>query len=215
MQLLKELSIIIGGTTAAVFAIAWLAKSLTAHLLSKDITSHKAALDAQYRLEIERLKAELTKKTLEHEIKYRRVDEKVAEVLEEVYRLLIQFYGSVQDYVSFFELSEGPTKSEILDIVCERCKEFGDNFVLNKIHIPPNLFESIKKFSDKLAEIAENFSDGREKEEKGIPSETGHWSQAFHALKDEAKPLFNKIVQDVQHRLGVHDSREIDSDDPS
>ena len=95
MDVVKELVTILGGTVAAVAAVAWLARSLATHLLSKDLERHKAALQAQSVLELEKLRAELTRRTLEHEVRFRRVDEKdELRFLAELYRRLLRLYES-------------------------------------------------------------------------------------------------------------------------
>ena len=113
-KLLRELTVLLGGTVAAVAAVAWLARSLTAHILSKDLEHYKVALQAQNELELEKLRAELARQTLEHEIRFRRVDDKVAEVLADVYRHLFRLYESVSKYVKVVEWSSEPSKEEKL-----------------------------------------------------------------------------------------------------
>ena len=85
MEVFNELVTILGGTTIAVTALAWLTRSLLTHWMSKDIERHKAQLASQNKLKIEKLRAELTRQTLEHEVQFRRVDERVAEHLAQAY----------------------------------------------------------------------------------------------------------------------------------
>ena len=59
-------------------------------------------MNAQAKLETEKLRAELTQRALEHEVKFRRVDEQVAERLSGVYQLLLASFQSVASYVAIF-----------------------------------------------------------------------------------------------------------------
>jgi len=80
----------VGGSAVLLAAVAWLIRSLVVHLLDKDI--------AVFRKDLER-------QAFEHEVRYRRVDEFVAEHLEEVYKRLLALYQAVGDYVQDVELA--------------------------------------------------------------------------------------------------------------
>lgn len=203
MDILKELGIILGGTAIGVAALAWLAKSLMTHLLSKDIEQWKAQLDAQNKLEIEKLRADLAKQALEHEVKYRRVDEKVAEHLAGIYQRLFRFYESVSNYVAIIEYSNEPPKDAKLTTVADANGEFWEYFLPNRIYVPPKLYQEIRKVANKLADITKDFSSGLRREEKGIGDlEEDYWGKAFRAVQDEASPLFTTLVHEFQKRLG-------------
>jgi len=210
MDALKELGTILGGTAIAVAALAWLAKSLLTHYLSKDIEKHKATLTAQNALESERLRAELTKQALEHEVRFRRVDEKVAEHLDHVYRHLFRFYESVCSYVRDVEWSCEPSKEEKLEAASKANRAFWDYFLVNRVYLPPTLFQRVRQLADKLTQITNEFTRGLRREEKGFVREDDgdHWSEALNAVEKEATPLFTAIVREVQERLGVHDETE-------
>jgi hypothetical protein len=207
MDVAKELIAILGGTTAAVAAIAWLAKSLLTHVLSKDIDTYKIELSAKYDFEVERLRAELSKQALEHEIKYRRVDEKVAKHLEGTYRHLFRFYKSVSDYVKILEWSGEPSKEEKLKTASNTNRAFWDYFLENRIYIPPRFYERIQELARKLNTIASDFAAGQRREARGVAPkpEEDYWPTAFDAVEEEATPLFTEIVLAVQKRLGVQD----------
>ena len=100
---MEQIFTIFGSGAIVIIAVAWVVRSLVSHVLSRDIERHKAALQAQSVLELEKLRADLTKRTLEHEVRFRRVDEKLSEVLAEVYRRLFRLYESVSHYVKIIE----------------------------------------------------------------------------------------------------------------
>lgn len=209
MEVLKEFAVILGGTAAGVSAIAYLAKSLMSHLLSKDLEQHKLQLDAQTKQELERFRAEMVKQNLEHEVKYRRVDEKVSEHLAEIYSRLFTFYESVLKYVTFFEFGDEPTKEEKLESATKANKEFWDYLLPNRIYVPPKLFVRIKDLADNLGRITNDFTRGQRREEKGISGpEDNYWEKASKSIEEEAIPLLADLVTEFHRRLGVQDIEE-------
>ncbi len=207
MDVLKELATILGGTAMAVAALAWLAKSLVTHFLSKDFEKHRDNLAAQSALQLEQLRSEFARQALEHEVRLRRVDEKVAEHLAEIYQRLFRLYEAVSSLVRIVEWSDEPSKEEKLKAAAQVNREFWDYFLPNRIYVPPKLFERIRAVADKLADVSNEFGRGLRREAKGMISheEEDHWTKAFTAIQDEANPLFKALVRDVQHRLGVED----------
>ncbi|MCC6127560.1 MAG: hypothetical protein IT426_21595 [Pirellulales bacterium] len=149
---------------------------------------------------------------LEQEDRSRRVDEKVAEVLDETYRRLFRVYESVSSYVKVLEWSHELPKEEKLTLASNANHEFWDYFLLNRIYIPPRLYEQIRTMAGKLTDIANGFTSVRRREERGLVDgvENG-WTTAFKAMENEAGPLFKSLVRQIQERLGIQDTEETDT----
>ena len=211
MGTLEQLGVILGGTTVGVAAIAYLAKSLMNHLLSKDLEQHKVQLDEQTKLKLDRLRADITQQNLEHDVKYRRIDEKVSEHLAEIFAKLTVFYECVTSYVSITESGSEPSKKEKLESTVKANDEFWDYLVPNRIYIPPRLYKRIRSVAVKLSEITSKFAAGQRLEENGrLDPEENYWDLAIESIKEEATPLFNDLISDFQQRLGIHDYEEDD-----
>jgi hypothetical protein len=207
MDIAKELVTVLGGTAIAVAALAWLSQSLMTQFLSKDIERHKNNLAAQSALELEKLRAEFARQALEHEVRFRRVDDKVAEHLAEVYQRLFRLFEKVSSLVRILEWSNEPSKEEKLNAAGAATQEFWNYFLPNRIYIPPKLYERVRELANKLVGIANDFGRGLRREARGAESDEteDHWSKAFNAIEKEASPLFTALVRDVQSRLGVED----------
>ena len=197
----------LGVFATGVLALGWLSRSLVTHFMSKDIEKFKIELMAQSDVAIERMRSDLTKHALEHEVTYRRVDAKVAEHLAEIYYRLVTFYDSVCSYVHPFEWGGEPRKAEKLEITRKASEEFRTYFRRHRVYVPDSLHSRVSEFNDKLVDIATKFAAGLERQSRG-DYEKDHWSEGFRAIKDEASPLFTAIVADVQKRLGVADSED-------
>jgi len=194
MDILKELVTILGGTAIAVAALAWLAKSLVTHFLSKDIEKHKNDLAAQSALELDKLRAEFTRQALEHEVRFRRVDEKVAEHLAEIYQRLFRLYESVSSLVKILEWSNEPSKEDKLNATAEANRAFWDHFLPKRIYVPPKLYERIREVANKLADIANDFGRGLRREARGaVIDEEEELVKGIQRNREGSKPAVHCV----------------------
>src|SRR5690606_27647479 len=90
----------LGGNLALVAVLGWLSKSLISQLLAKDIESFKIALKSESESASEKLRHELEKAMIEHQVRFSKLHEKRAEVIAELYSLLVQAYWDLQSFVS-------------------------------------------------------------------------------------------------------------------
>lgn len=165
--------------------------------LSKDAEAFKAELGRK----TEFFKSELEKLTLEHEVRFRRIDEKVADALSEMYERIHRLQSAVGSLVAPFEALGGPSKEEKLKIAQTARHELNECLITKRLYLPPDLYEKTMKIADKLAEIANTFVTGYEQRK-----EHGHiesWAKAWNEMANEAKPLFDEIAAAFQTRIGV------------
>ena len=146
----------------------------------------------------------------------RSVDQKVAEVLNETYRRLFRLYESVSSYVKIIEWSHEASKEEKLEVVGKANQEFWEYSLLNRIYVPPRLYDEIRTMAGRLTDIANGFTHVREREERGLvrDDEEDGWMTAFRSMESEAGPLFKSVVRQIQERLGVRDTEEPDVTSP-
>ncbi len=179
----------LGLSALLVSAVAWLARSIITHVLSKDI---------------ERFKLQIQKEALEHQIRFRRVDEKVAEALSQVYGRLYPFVRAAKSYVLELESSNEPSKEEKLEITAKAQREFKQCLLDNRLYMPNSLYERAADLARKLAQITSDFRRGLRQEGRAVTTED-FWATAVEGVEQEAEPLFSDIVAAIQKRLGVVD----------
>ncbi|MGH9680998.1 MAG: hypothetical protein ACRD4Y_13705, partial [Candidatus Acidiferrales bacterium] len=95
LNLLKEW----GGQGLFLAAVAWVARTVVSRLLDRDIEGFKAKLKADADIEIERLKSSLEIAAREHEIRFSRLHARRAEVIDELYKFLVEAPGPAWTYV--------------------------------------------------------------------------------------------------------------------
>lgn len=207
---------IIGGLTAAgSFGIAsailaWMINKLTATWLSKSLDQHKANLEKENAVALEELKSELTKQQIEHEVQYKRIDEKVGDSLAELYVLFYDFYESVSSYVAILESDQSASKEDKLLSVAKADIAFGRRFQRQRIYIPPALYAQMADVRNSLRAIAQDFRMHYDREKEGRrplkgEEEKDWWMEAHKKIQNEAKPTFDAVVSEIQRRLGVKD----------
>jgi hypothetical protein len=92
-----------GGSIAFFGAAAWLAKSLVTHLLRKDVESFKAQLQFDKNLMMDKFRADLEKASLEHRVRFSKLHEKRAEVIAELYSLIVVANQEIEDCIAMFD----------------------------------------------------------------------------------------------------------------
>lgn len=84
-EMIEAIITAIGGTAIMLTAVGWLVRSLIGQYLSKDLESYKEKLRSQSQLELENLKNKLAINAASHQIKFSRLHEKQATLVEELY----------------------------------------------------------------------------------------------------------------------------------
>lgn len=191
--MLTEILKFIGGVSVMVMAAAWLARTLISHQFSKDL---------------EKFKADLRQAAFEHEVRFRRSDDKVAEHIYQIYGHLRALRNSVGSYVNFIERSDEPKKEEKLKIVDRVNKEFWEYYGANRLYLPPSLDKRVESLADRLTKITNEFTLGLERENRGTYDGPDHWIAAFESIKNDANPVFEDLISAFRRRLGVEDDRE-------
>lgn len=180
--------------------LTWLGKSVLTRYLDRDIQNYKTKLEASNQVELEKLKSELNRRALEHEVKYKRIDEKIANHLIDVYLPLYELYDTVSNYVNAFEQSDVPTKPEQFELARNANNEFWHHFRRNRIYIPPELYQQIEVVARLLKNIMTEFKQGYDRAKNDH-----HWMLANKELGEEGIPMFDNLVAEIQQRLGVED----------
>jgi hypothetical protein len=85
----QEIFTTVGSTAVIVSAVTFLTRSVTNHLLTRDVEKFKARLKADADIEIEKLKHSLEKVAVEHQVRFSKLHEKRAEIIADLYARLV------------------------------------------------------------------------------------------------------------------------------
>ncbi|UZT79826.1 hypothetical protein OF113_07170 [Ectopseudomonas chengduensis] len=134
--------------------LIWLTKSWVSERLKNAIKNeydekletHKAQLKAQADVEAERLRAQLSITATEHQIKFSRLHEKRAEVIADLYAVLVQAHWDAGSFVSPVEIGGEPSKVEKYSTAMNSIADFFRFFEKNKIYLPASLCGLLEDF---------------------------------------------------------------------
>jgi hypothetical protein len=90
------------GLAAAGGIIGYVARMIFQHYLARDIEQYKANLKLEHTKAIETMKSDMQRAAYEHQVRFSKLHERRAEVIAELYRLLVKLLTSTQKFV------EGP-----------------------------------------------------------------------------------------------------------
>ena len=209
-DIVKELATILGGAGILVFALTYLAKRLITHWMDKEVESHKAALQAQNDKAIEQLRSALRQQSLEHEVKYRRTDEKIADRLEGVYVRLQSFYSCISDYIAPVRASNEPSREDLFKKAQKASEDFWDYLDIGRLYIPAALSETTEAFATKLTDITIDFKEYLNRKEQGRleESDVHVWSNTHEEIRKTQAAVLSSLLKEFQQRLGVFDLEE-------
>ena len=94
-----------GGSATILLTVAWLLKSALAEWLTRETKEFETRLKADAEIEIERLKSALQMAATEHQVRFSKMHEKRAKVIENLYKMLTDVYWEGQHFVMTSENS--------------------------------------------------------------------------------------------------------------
>ena len=200
MEFLKQFAITLGGTVAAIAAVAWLARSIITHLLSKDVETYKARLKSESDLETERLRASLRRIAYEHEVTFNKLHSERAEVVKTLHAKLIDLISAVEGFVSPFEWANEPPKEEKRKLLAERSRDFTRFFEEHSILLSQDLYDKVREFLDKLLEPALQFAEATHDEGS---KRMEVWQQSWVTVGKVAPTLKQQLRQEFRQVLGA------------
>jgi hypothetical protein len=135
MELWKALLVAFGGNAALLLVISFLGRSLIGNFLTKDV---------------EKFKGDLQLATIEHEIRFSKLHEKRAEMLAELYKLLVAATWETESFASPMEWDGEPNKQQKYQKAMNAITEYFRFFDQHRIYIPEELCASLEEFARKL-----------------------------------------------------------------
>lgn len=135
----QELIKYLGGMAIASAALAWLAKQIIVHFLSKDVEAYKVRLKAESDKEIESLKSKLQLLNQQQVIRYSKLHEKRAEIIWQLYQFLDDAVITGETIKGEYEFSHS-LEIEDLDIPDLRERLANTALKLHKIFVENRLF---------------------------------------------------------------------------
>lgn len=181
-----------------------------------DVLSQRIARREQAELDerIKTIESQQAKDALEHEIRFRRIDKEVADVLSNVYdRLFVLFECSYHfvclgNAVQLVDSSDRRTseerEKEAHGKVDEANRAFKDAFFRKRLYIPKDLFLGVRTFhADLIGTISEFTHDLSHARETGRHIDSDKWQSIMDRLNNEHTRLLDEITEAFQVKIGL------------
>lgn len=191
-------------------ALAGLLAALAKWLVDTSSRRAQAVLDERVR----KIEAQLARESVEHEVRFRRIDQDVADVLSDVYDKLFMLYECSHcfvrrgDVIQIVDPSVSGTPEEhdkeALCRVEEANRAFKESFFRKRLYIPKDLFRSVKGFHDDLIKTVNDFTgELRHARECGKCIARKDWQPMMDRLNNEHTRLLDGITEAFQSRIGM------------
>ncbi|MCK4947727.1 MAG: hypothetical protein KAQ99_01425 [Candidatus Aureabacteria bacterium] len=188
----------LGGSAVLLMSIGFLVRSIINHFLSKDV---------------EKFKTDLKLSSVEHEIRFSKLQEKRVEKIEEIYLSLRFTLGKVKDFINRTERDVDPSENSderkdkkqylAVDAIEKVYKIFGDN----KIWLAGDVVDKIEKLMNVAYLPAIELADIRKyrKDESMQTEIMKTWKNACVKFEEEAPVILCSVEEEFRHILGVID----------
>jgi hypothetical protein len=204
--MLETILITFGSSTVLFTALGFLSRSIINHYLSKDIETFKTRLKADSDLAQQQLRNSLKLIAVEHEIRFKRLHEKRAEVLDELYAHLSEAVRLTRSFVSIMEWNGEKSKQEKYPETMQKILDFYWYFDKHRIYLTQTQCNLIDAFVDKLREPSIEFSmylDVSRFDAKSLKEKNKVWRDAWKSVEEKV-PLARQALEDEFRKiLGV------------
>jgi hypothetical protein len=160
---------------------------------------HELRVASDHKLEA--LKYDLSRQALVHEIKFRKLYDRVSDVVQELFRLVTRAYVTGGVFVSPLDWDTIPKE--------EKGRVFGEEFNAlvsfirdNRIFLPKQLHNVVNRFMDPLRDTGQEFMWALRDEVKGKDT-IESWTKANAAFKNTIMPLYEALCREMQTFIGL------------
>ena len=186
---MEEVVKFLGGSALLLGAAAWLIRSLTKHLLDKDVELFRERIRAQVAISS-------------------RLHEERGNVIRELYTNLVDLIEKTASFVHPAEMSGEPTKDEKQKLVRQALESFLTHFSRNRIYLSASLSERIQEFVDSFVDPASKFALYRtmsKDETSGSVAKEMHtaWFEAFDVVQKQIPAMRIALEEEFRLVLGT------------
>lgn len=202
-------------STALSATLFWLAKSWISerlrgaiqHEYNEKLESHKAQLKAQSDVDSEKLKSQLQISLNEHQVRFSGLHNKRAEVISEVYKLLVQAYWDTYSFANPAEFAGEPDKREKYRLAMGSMNAFYLYFDKNRIYVPENICLTFERFIQEMRGKAVGFGIFVHYDDANIPDEAirrkhDAWEAAWQHIDKVVPTMRISLEKELRTLLG-------------
>ena len=191
MELWQSLLVAFGGNAALVLVLGFLGRSLMSSVLAK---------------EVEKFKAELHIVAVEHQVRFSKLHEKRAEVLAEIYSLLVAASWAATNFASPMQWTGDPDKKTQRATAANAIADYYRFFDQHRVWLPAKLCDPLEAFARQLRTPVIQLGVYLEIEHPNEQTrkETAEvWTKAWESVEKDSPKLRAAIEGEFRELLGA------------
>jgi hypothetical protein len=210
MTPLEVVLVTFGGNAILLAVLGFLARSLISQLLAKDLRQFETKLSQASVVAAEELKHRFSMIAHEHNVRFSRLHEKQAQVLEEIYAKLLDF----EDASAAMTLANNDTPENLLEFALRRAEDAGRELAQyirkHEIYLPVAVSAQLQVLLDRVTSLLSSCSfnllskklanDGKP---ELFPETKEAWTAVHQYLEHEAPLVRRALEADFRKRLGA------------
>jgi acetylornithine deacetylase/succinyl-diaminopimelate desuccinylase-like protein len=190
VELWQALLVAFGGNAALLLVLGFLGRSIASHALNKDI---------------EKFKGDLRLTAAKHEITFRRLDEKRADVVAELYKLLVRAYWEAESFTTPMEWAGEPGKQEKYVAAQNAIADYFRFFDQHRIYISEDLCRQLESFARELREPVNHFGVWLRHDHvtgQAAVQKNDAWDAAWKKVREDVPKLRASIEREFRTIIG-------------
>ena len=195
MELWQSLLVAFGGNAALLLVLGFLGRSLMSSVLAKDI---------------EKFKAELHVAAVEHQVRFSKLHEKRAEVLAELYNLLVAATWQATNFAFPMQWAGDPDKKTQYVTAVNAIAEYFRFFDQHRIWLPAKLCDPLEAFAKQLRTPTIHlgvYLGIEHPTEKTLKEREEAWANAWDSVEKDIPKLRAAIEAEFRELLGAGDAK--------
>lgn len=196
MELWQSLLVAFGGNATVLLVLGFLGRSLMSGILAKDV---------------ERFKAELQVAAIEHQVRFSKLHEKRAEVLAELYTLLVAATWATTNFASPMQWAGDPDKKTQYRNAINSIAEYFRFFETHRIWLPLEICGPLEEFAKQLRDPTVRlgvYFDIEYPNKQTLKERGDVWEKAWESAEKEVPALRAGIEREFRALLSAR-SQEV------
>lgn len=210
-----EILTALGGSAILIGAIAWLTKSIITHFLSKDVVNFKNQIKAESDKNIEAFKNALQMAAFEHQVRFSKLHEKRADVIAEIYKLIVESNNSIYNVLLPARFEGQPSDEEMIKDATSKLNMCLNSYDINRIYLREESCKIVQKLIDKLRKPYQNYIIYKEQKPFNRDEMKERHAVLFKAWEsitnDEFTIVFDVLTNEFRNILGVIEPEKSDN----
>ena len=197
----------VGGNATLLAVLGWLGKSLLEKIILRDTRQFEMDLKVKTDAAIERLKAELQLRSIEHQVRFSQLHEKRATVIAQLYGYIIDALWAAESFLTPMEWLGEPSKEEKHWAAIQKLIKLYRYFSRHRIYLPREMCVSLDALVDIVREHVVRFGVYVRHVKNGdssrlVQEKNDAWEKGWQAIREQIPLAREQLEKELRDLLG-------------